>query len=75
MARQGRKSPRFGRARLRTVHRAVNLMRGAFFALGFFVTMAAPAFTDDLVGQASIVDGDTLEIHGARIRLWGIDAP
>jgi len=50
-------------------------MRGAFFALGFFVTMAAPAFTDDLVGQASIVDGDTLEIHGARIRLWGIDAP
>jgi endonuclease YncB( thermonuclease family) len=22
-----------------------------------------------------VVDGDTLEIHGARIRLWGIDAP
>jgi endonuclease YncB( thermonuclease family) len=30
---------------------------------------------DDLTGQASIIDGDTLEIHGARIRLWGIDAP
>jgi endonuclease YncB( thermonuclease family) len=30
---------------------------------------------DELVGQASIVDGDTLEIHGTRIRLWGIDAP
>ena len=28
-----------------------------------------------LFGQASIVDGDTLEIHGTRIRLWGIDAP
>ncbi|WP_407114292.1 thermonuclease family protein [Bradyrhizobium sp. LMG 9283] len=26
-------------------------------------------------GQASIIDGDTLEIHGTRIRLWGIDAP
>jgi endonuclease YncB( thermonuclease family) len=29
----------------------------------------------DLVGQASIIDGDTLEIHGTRVRLWGIDAP
>ncbi len=25
--------------------------------------------------DASIIDGDTLEIHGTRIRLWGIDAP
>jgi endonuclease YncB( thermonuclease family) len=30
---------------------------------------------DDLTGQASVIDGDTLEIHGTRIRLWGIDAP
>ncbi|MBR0879485.1 endonuclease YncB(thermonuclease family) [Bradyrhizobium japonicum] len=29
----------------------------------------------DLTGQASVIDGDTLEIHGTRIRLWGIDAP
>lgn len=35
----------------------------------------APAFADNLSGQASIIDGDTLEIHGMRIRLWGIDAP
>jgi endonuclease YncB( thermonuclease family) len=27
------------------------------------------------MGQASIIDGDTLEIYGARIRLWGVDAP
>ena len=33
------------------------------------------AFADDLAGQASVIDGDTLEIHGTRIRLWGIDAP
>jgi len=26
------------------------------------------------VGRASVVDGDTLEIQGVRIRLWGIDA-
>jgi endonuclease YncB( thermonuclease family) len=35
----------------------------------------SPALADDLVGQASVIDGDTLEIHGTRIRLWGIDAP
>jgi endonuclease YncB( thermonuclease family) len=33
------------------------------------------ALADDVVGQASVVDGDTLEIHGSRIWLWGIDAP
>jgi len=33
------------------------------------------AFADDLTGQASIIDGDTLEIHGTRIRLWGMNAP
>src|SRR6478736_3117053 len=36
---------------------------------------ASPAFADSLSGQASVIDGDTLEIHGTRIRLWGIDAP
>jgi hypothetical protein len=50
-------------------------MRWALFALGFFVTLAAPALSNDLIGNASIIDGDTLEIHGSRIRLWGIDAP
>jgi endonuclease YncB( thermonuclease family) len=28
-----------------------------------------------VVGVASVIDGDTLEIHGKRIRLHGIDAP
>jgi len=35
----------------------------------------SPALAGDLIGRASIIDGDTLEIHGTRIRLWGIDAP
>jgi endonuclease YncB( thermonuclease family) len=28
-----------------------------------------------LVGRATVTDGDTIEIRGQRIRLWGIDAP
>jgi endonuclease YncB( thermonuclease family) len=35
----------------------------------------SPGFAERLAGQVSIIDGDTLEIHGTRIRLWGIDAP
>jgi endonuclease YncB( thermonuclease family) len=37
--------------------------------------LAAPAIAQTIIGQASIIDGDTLEIHGTRIRLSGIDAP
>jgi len=33
------------------------------------------ALPGELTGQSSIIDGDTLEIHSHRIRLWGIDAP
>ena len=39
------------------------------------LALSGIAFPSDLIGQASTIDGDTLEIHGTRIRLWGIDAP
>ncbi len=41
----------------------------------FLLASTGAALPGDLTGQASIIDGDTLEIHGVRIRLWGIDAP
>jgi endonuclease YncB( thermonuclease family) len=40
----------------------------------FFLASSA-VFSDDMSGHAYIIDGDTLEIHGTRTCLWGIDAP
>lgn len=39
------------------------------------LSVFAPKNTGPIIGQASIVDGDTIEIHGQQIRLAGIDAP
>lgn len=36
---------------------------------------AATVPTEPITGQASVIDGDTIEIHGTRFRLHGIDAP
>ncbi len=46
-------------------------MRALIFAL---CLLATPALAD-VAGTATVIDGDTLEIHGQRIRLHGIDAP
>lgn len=37
--------------------------------------LAFPACGETIAGHASIVDGDTLKLDGARVRLFGIDAP
>jgi endonuclease YncB( thermonuclease family) len=59
------------------IHRiAQNRAARRWAVIGAFVALTPTgALGDDPAGQASIIDGDTLEIHGARIRLWGMDAP
>ncbi len=39
------------------------------------VHIVASSSTDTIAGRASVIDGDTIEIHGERIRFNGIDAP
>jgi endonuclease YncB( thermonuclease family) len=51
------------------------MSRTIFLALALWVALSEPAACDELAGRASVVDGDTIELHGTRIRLFGIDAP
>ena len=46
-----------------------------FSLLLSFLLVPLAAQAQQLVGQASVIDGDTIEIVGTRIRLHGIDAP
>lgn len=45
--------------------------------LSAFTLLLAPhgIAAQTIVGQAEVVDGDTLTIEGQRIRLFGVDAP
>lgn len=40
-----------------------------------FLCLSFPAWAQTLRGPARVVDGDTLEVQGEKVRLHGIDAP
>jgi len=44
-------------------------------AAALLMASSRVALAEDVIGHASVVDGDTLMIHGISIRLWGVDAP
>jgi endonuclease YncB( thermonuclease family) len=52
------------------------MIRSAVMILLASVAATMPsALHADVAGSVSVIDGDTIEIHGRRIRLHGIDAP
>jgi len=50
-------------------------MRHFLTALLLAALTATPALSEELIGKAKIVDGDTLEIVDQRVHLRGVDAP
>lgn len=40
-----------------------------------FSIPSCAAWDEQLTGRASVIDADTIEIHGQRVRLYGVDAP
>ena len=45
-------------------------------AIALLIGLLWPALAlADITGKPRVIDGDTIEVHGQRIRLHGIDAP
>lgn len=49
-------------------------MKHYLLLTAFAVALVSPAAAQTISGTASVIDGDTIEIHGQRIRLSAIDA-
>ena len=49
--------------------------RAAILVLVAGLGFASQATAAEITGPAHVIDGDTLDMAGTRVRLWGIDAP
>ncbi len=50
-------------------------MRFAFLAVAIVLLASTPTWAQDITGPARVIDGDTIDVAGQRIRLHGVDAP
>jgi endonuclease YncB( thermonuclease family) len=66
---------RAGETLMRKTGVTAALLALALCGCGEDQTTAHAQAGNGIVGVASVVDGDTIEIHGARIRLSGFDTP
>lgn len=53
----------------------MNIPASVMLSLVIAFIAGAPAAAGTLTGEARIIDGDTIDVAGTRIRLEGIDAP
>lgn len=49
-------------------------MKAALLTIALILSPAV-AGASDITGRASVIDGDTIDIQGVRIRFDGVDAP
>jgi endonuclease YncB( thermonuclease family) len=56
-------------------HKRYNWAAIAALVLVALIVLLLKARAEDLVGVPYIIDGDTVAIHGTKVRLQGIDAP
>lgn len=60
---------------IRPFRAVMRFCRSFFAAFGLCCAIAGSVSANSISGRASVIDGDTIEIRGERIRLVSVDAP